>query len=340
MSQTQEPKKRQTKKPKQEASPSLLTALKFISLAQHKEGESYKTHCKLAHKMATAFDGVIACGHSIDDSLDAQPHTETLLKALSKSTDGLSITHVDNQLCIVSGKLKVYVPCDPAPQIAVKPDPSVGTLDSRLLAALRIVGDLPEEGEDRLVCRSVLMQSGSVVGCRRGHVIIEAWHGIDMPPGLCVPIRAVKAILDSKKELQSFGFSDRSLTIYFADNSWIRTQLDEGRYPDYGRMLDVSANFSIIQEGIEESVRTCSEFSKDGRVRFRSGAVASTMDTLQGASIECDGITGEATYSAAYLKYLFPLATKVDFYHDRGCFFIGEKDGISVRGAIAKMVGE
>lgn len=339
MSETSIPKKRQTKKQKPELS-GLLEAIRFISLAQRKEGESYKVHCKLAHNQATAFDGVIACGHKIDESLDAQPHTETLLKALSKSTEGLSITHVNNQLSIVSGKLKVNVPCDPTPLIAVKPDPVAGKVDGRLMTALAIVADLPEETEERLVCRSVLMQSGSVVGCRRGHVIIEAWHGIDMPMGLCVPIRAVKAILDSKKELQSFGFSDSSITFYFTDGAWIRTQLDEGKYPEYGRMLNVSAGYENIPNGFFEAVKDAAIFSDDGRIRLNDGSISSHSLLANGAEIQCDGIRGTTTFNVGYISFAKELATKADFYHDRGCFFIGEKDGVSVRGAIAKMVSD
>ena len=339
MSSTPEPKKRQTKKQKPELS-GLLEAIKFISLAQRKEGESYKVHCKLAHNQATAFDGVISCGHKIDESLEAQPHTETLLKALSKSTEGLSITHVNNQLSIVSGKLKVIVPCDPTPLIAVKPDPVAGSVDGRLAVALAIVADLPEETEERLVCRSVLMQSGSVVGCRRGHVIIEAWHGIDMPMGLCVPIRAVKAILDSKKELQSFGFSDSSITFYFSDGAWIRTQLDEGTWPDYTRALLMSANYEQVQSDLQTSLSLLKDFSADKRIRFQPGRLSTHDDLAIGANIEVSSIKGRATFSIQYLELAKDVMQSADFYNDRGCFFIGEKDGISVRGAIAKMASD
>lgn len=325
---------------KQSAASELLEAIKFINLAQRKEGESYKLHCKLQNNFATAFDGVIACGHKIEDSLDAQPRTEVLLKALAKCGNSLSITHVDNQLAIVSGKFKVFVPCDPNPQIVIRPDPPCAALDARLAASLAIVGDLPEEGDERTACRSVLIQAGSVVGCRRGHVIIEAWHGIELPPGLCVPVRAIKAILDSKKELTQLGFSASSVTFYFSDGSWIRSQLDEGKWPDYQRMLNLSPKYETVPGGLFDGLQTLKDFSEDKRIRLKNGSISTHSNSGVGASVDCDEISGNATFATAYLEYMKDLATEADFYHDRGCFFIGERDGIKVRGAIAKMVGE
>jgi hypothetical protein len=325
---------------KKKVSSLLLDALNFISLATHKEGEPYKTHCVLRQGWAYSFDGVLACGHKTDDTLEAQPHTETLLKALSKCGDTFSVTHVDNTLKIKGERLSVTVPCEPSPLIAVHPDmPTVG-VGASLVASFALVAGLPEEGEERTACRSLLLQSGSVVGCRRGHVIIEAWHGLELGDAkLCVPIRAIKAVLDSKKELQSIGISSNSVTFHFED-CWIRTQLDEGRWPDYGRMLNLSPDYAPLPAGLFDGLQTIKDFSQDKRARFKNGSISTHNDSSVGASIECDEISGNATFSIQYLEFAKGLIEQADFYHERGCFFIGEKDGIKVRGAIAKMAGE
>lgn len=318
----------------------LLAALKFVSLAQRKEGDIYQTHCVMRPGTLTAFDGLLACGQSIEESFEANPNTDILLKALSKCKDSIAITHTNNQLKIVSQGFKVSVPCDPSPLISVHPDmPTIGASPA-LRTALGIVADLPEESDDRLPCRSVLMQAGSVVGSRRGHVLMEAWHGLDLPGRHNLPMRAVKALIDCKKEIKSLGFGSGCVTFWMEDDSWIRTQLHEGTWPDYKRMLDVQYNCEEIPLSLFIGISEISSFSTDGRIRFGQASIQTHSSDDIGARIECSGLRPGPVFSIAYLKLAEDVITKADFYHDRGCFFIGEKDGVQVRGAIAKMLGE
>jgi hypothetical protein len=342
--QLDQPKERKKRQPKKKAlssvASSLSEALKFASLAQKKDGQSYQIHCVMRNRTLTAFDGLLACGHTIEDDFEANPRTDILLKALSKCSDSLSITHVNDQLKIVSGGFRVNVPCEPAPLIAVKPDPSELPTDARLVASLAIVADLPEEGDERIACRSVLLQAGSCVGINKGFMVIEAWHAHDIPRAFPVPIRSIKAVLSCGKELTSLGFSDNSITFWFVDGSWIRSQLEDGKWPEYLRTFSIKTNYSGIPELFFTGVKSVETFSEDGRIRFGQNQIKSHQSKEVGAAIECEGIEEGPILAVEYLKLMQPLATKADFYTSRGCYFIGEKDGVNVRGAIARFTGE
>jgi hypothetical protein len=65
--------------------------------------------------------------------------------------------------------------------------------------------------------------------------MIESWHGIDMPP-LAVPKVFAQLIANSDKALSAFGFSNNSVTFYFEDDSWYKTQLYVDKYPDVDRI--------------------------------------------------------------------------------------------------------
>jgi hypothetical protein len=318
----------------------LAEALKFVSLAQKKDGQSYQIHCVMRNRTLTAFDGLLACGHTIEDDFEANPRTDILLKALSKCSDSLSITHVNDQLKIVSGGFRVNVPCEPAPLIAVKPDPSELPTDARLAASLAIVADLPEEGDERIACRSVLLQPGSCVGINKGFMVVEVWHAHEIPRAFPVPIRSIKAVLSCGKELASLGFSDSSITFWFADGSWIRSQLEDGKWSDYSRMFNISPEYCSIPNELYSAAKIAADFSNDGRVRFNNGSISSQASIEVGASIQCEGVRAGVIFSAEYLALMQPLATKADFYTSRGCYFIGEKDGVNVRGAIARFTGK
>ena len=62
----------------------LIESLKFISVAQRKEGTPYQVHCAFYANRIAATDGIISAGCASNEDLTLCPNTLKLLAALSK----------------------------------------------------------------------------------------------------------------------------------------------------------------------------------------------------------------------------------------------------------------
>lgn len=325
------------RKPKSEQEPSaLLETLKFVSVAQHSDGLPYQTHCRIAGGTVIAFDGGMAVGSFVDEELNVCPNTKILIAALEKCKERISITELDSgRLSVKSGKFRALVPCLPFGDLqAIEPDVPCANISDALKPALAAVLPLTVDSDAEPFKCAVLLQAQTVVATNR-HVIIEAWHGIDLPPGLLIPRASANAIAKSKKPLKLFGFSHNSATFYFEDNSFIRTQLFESKFPAYERVLNIDTNPWPLPGGFYEALDNVATFSEDGRVYFRDGKMCSHIDDESGASFEVDGLKNDLCFNIEYLNLIREHAHKMHFdatANGMSAFF-----GDNVRGGIMKV---
>ncbi len=331
--------KRPTRKKTEQAAnstASLVNALRFVSLAQRDIGTPNQVHVMLRNNWAVAFDGVLAAGHRIDEDLNACPHTLRMIDALMKCGETLAITHLDTgRLSVRSGAFKALIPCaDPLTLPVAFPDPPVGQIDERLLKGFAAVGDLATEGSQHVITSSVLLGPGTVTATNR-HLILQYWHGIDLPPGLVLPKAAVTALLKANKPVVKFGFSPSTMTFYFEDESWLRTQLYSEAWPDISHILDVRSNAWPVPEDLFKALAAVSSFSEDGNVFFMSGSMRSHDTDAKGASYELRGIPNNIALNAKLLKMLEPYINAIDLQGvNHVTYFFGE----NIRGALSQAV--
>jgi hypothetical protein len=327
--------KPRARKPKEAKTASvLLEALKFISVAQHSEGTNMQTHCRLSNGKLVAFDGGMAAGHDVDETLNCCPHTQTLVAALSRCQDSISITELDSgKLSIKSGKFRALVPCVPVDDLpGVEPDAQVATLTDDLKRALSAVLPLARDGlPDAFMC-GVLVQAGTVVTTNR-IVIIESWHGIDLPR-ILVPRPAALAVARSEKKLVGFGYSPQSVTFWFADNSFIKSQLFQDSFPKYNQVLDIECNPWPLPGGFYEAVETVLPFSEDNRLHFIDGKICSNPNTVEGTTYDVEGLSNGLIFNGELLKVIRPHAHRIAFNaNERGMALFFDAEGLT-RGAI------
>lgn len=320
---------------KTSASSALINALKFVAVAQKDIGQPYQTHVRLADNFAVAFDGTVAAGHKIEEDIKACPHTLRLLDALAKCGESLSITQLDgDKLAIKSDKFKAYVSCvSDAILMPTLPDPPCAVIDDRLKAGFEAVSVLASDNSQHVVTASILLQANSMLATDR-HLMLEYWHGIDLPPGLAIPKAGVNALLKVNKPLARFGFSERSVTFYFEDGSWVRSQLYSEPWPDVSRILNVTSNPWPIPETLFKAVDAVAPFSENGAVYFGPNVIRSHASDGIGASYEVNGIPAGPIFRAKHLKIIEPYVKTIDFIGRNGIsYFFGE----SLRGAITGM---
>jgi hypothetical protein len=314
---------------------SLLKALSFIALAQKDKGAPYQTHVMLQNNTAIAFDGILAAGHIIDEDLQACPHTLTLVSALKKAPGALSITKPNQgQLCIRAGKFMANVPCMPDAVLpGIYPDPPVGMLDNRLRTGLTLLSPFITENSLRVIMASAMVRSGTMIATN-GVVLVEYWHGIDLPPKLLLPKVFINALSKITKNLTQFGFSDTSFTVYFEDNSWLKTQLYTEKWPDIDSIMAKPHRPHDIPKDFFEGINTIADFAQEGRIYLRNGIVKTHEQDNIGANYAVSDLVANITLNLKHLTLLEELIKTIDFVgHNGVSYFYGE----NIRGALAQI---
>jgi len=297
-----------------ETKSSLLQAIEFCSVVSEKLGAPYETHIGLRNNWAIAFNGIVAAGSPISEDITCYAHTMLLAEALSKCDDSFSLTQLDNgRLSIKSGKFKAVVPClDPDLMQTALPDPKIVGITNAFKEAVEAVGVLASENAQHILTASVLMNGPSVISTNRV-MLMEYWHGLDLPPNVPLPKQFVAALAKQKKNLTGFGFSSNSATFYFEDGCWLRTQLYNDEWPDVSAILNRQANLWTIDAGFFKALDAIEPFSEDGNVYSGLNMLRSHADEGVGASYECAGIPAGFVYPIKQLKIIKPFVKKIDW---------------------------
>ena len=321
--------------PKETKPSSLLEAIRFVSNATAEKGPINETHLYLGGHWAAASNGAITIATKIDEDIWACPNASLIQQALSRCTESFAITQLDKQLSIKSGKFSAKIPCiEPILLTIPSPDAPIADIDDNLKSALEIVGILANENSQDIVGASLLFNGRSVVASDRT-IIFECWHGIDLPTGLSLPKAIIQPLAKAGKPLKRLGWSQSSVTFYYDDESWIKTQLFSQVWPDITGLLDRPCNPLPFPRDFWEGLTAVQPFSPDGLCHFGQGHMQSHGITNVGASYEVEGLPKGPVFTIKQLTLIKPHAKTVDWFaagmNGTYCMFFG--DGI--RGAIA-----
>lgn len=292
-----------------------LDALKFCAFITKDMGPPNETHVSLGNNWAVAFNGIVAAGYKTQEDIYACPNNKLLIEALTKCGDNLSITQLDNnRLSIKSDKFKAIVPCiDPIQMYPVQPDAPIAEINDKFKMAVEAVGVLVGDDPDaKVYLRSVLLSNGSTIATN-GQVIFEYWHGIDLPNGLALPKSIINPLVKNVNHLAQFGFSNSSVTFYFENESWIKTQLFADQWPEIRPILDKKSNPWPVPPDFFKALAAVAPFSGDGKVYFENGLLCSHPEPSIGASYEITGLPRGPVFSARQLALIQPYAQQIDF---------------------------
>lgn len=293
----------------------LLNPVRFIALAQTETGAPYQTHCRLDGGWITATNGILSAGHPIPDQITACPHTHKLLVSLSRAKEQVALSVLENnRLYLNAGHFRAHLPSLAPDELTLaSPDPNVAAINDRVKDALAIVGKLLSDTAQTVIECGALLQAGSCVGTNR-KTMLEAWHGFDLPPDCIVPKTFIAALAKVPFAISGFGYTpNSSVTFWYENGAWLKTQLYQEQYPDYKSILDIPSNPWGVPEGFFAAVAAVAEFSDDGSVILDGDCVRSHSPAVaDGAVYQVAGLPKGRRYEAAQLLLAEPHAGTID----------------------------
>lgn len=318
-------KDRARKKQETNVASELLDAVKFIALVQRKQVEITRSYCVINNGYISASNGVLSAGITVSDSLSCCPNTIKFVTALSKCKNELSITENDNDtITVKSGPFKAVVQCVKISEMPlIYPDEALYNLNNDFTKALDICAPLASEKEDKVEMSSILLRSRSVIASN-GFMLLNYWHGVDMPDNMVLPKVATDAIVKSGKTLAKFGFSKTSITFYFDDGSWIKSQLFDEEWTDISTLLDSPSNPWPVPDNFFIGLDHVLPFCDSESVYFKENSLASHEEETKATTYEVIGLPVGKIYSGKALKSLENIVDKFDFKtYDNRCMFFG-----------------
>lgn len=208
---------------------SLQTALLFCKCASKDIGPDYATHVTLHEGWMTAFDGVLAAGHPIDETFTAAPNAARLRDALARPGSGLTLALAADgaHMAVRVGGFSCRVPCLPvgATLTPAVPDPIMSTGPvAALIDGLRAVSSASNKNAEYVSESSVHLQSGTVSATNRTNIVLQYYHSLSMPDVL-LPAEFAKIAAGIKTLPIGVGATENTFTIHYEDKTWLRTQL-------------------------------------------------------------------------------------------------------------------
>lgn len=295
----------------------LLEAINFLSCVTSEKGTPYQTHINLQYNTAVAYNDTLSAGVIIQEDIIACPNAVLFSKALSKCGQEYTLSIDGQKIVIKSGKFKAIVSCiDPTLLATRIPDPATILIDDRFRQALEVIDVIkPEPNAQDIHLLAFLMNGPSqTLITTDGKIVIEVWHGLELPT-IAIPKSIIACIVGTTKKLTQFGFSQTSVTFYFEDRSWIKSQLYDKQFPieTINAVLNKNSNASVIPPDFFTGLEAVTSFSENGSVYFERDKICSHKVSDVGATFDIPGLPNGPIYTAKYLSIIKSLATKIDF---------------------------
>lgn len=313
----------------------IQSALEFVSVAitEHTT-EHWRGSLQFKGGMMLAYDGIISAGVKTAEDFSACPHYGHFKRAVERAAvEGANFTQLDaTKLAVTAGKFKAVIPClDPSIMPPVEFDANIAPLNDKVREGFETIGSIVKENGQTVVEASLLLSGQSMVACDRV-LMMEFWHGNDLPPNMVLPKRFLNAIVATKKKIVGFGWSpEKTITFHFEDESWIKTQLFSSPWPEsWPTIMNKGTNLPAgsvadIPEGFFDAVAVVTPFSDDGGVYFAGTAIRSHEAAGVGASYDFNCPPG-FSYSGAKLLLMKDRAKQLHFSEEHKAAFFFSND--------------
>ena len=312
----------------------LLTALAFAGVTIEKADEGKTSFVSFRDRWLMAANDTITISTPVDIDLELCPQADKFEAALKQCGQQYQLTQIEaNAVSIKSGDFRAMIAALPLDLFEpCTPDLPCAAISDRLNIAMETCAKVMSNKGDRAFNKSLLLRANSVVGTNGG-LVIESWHGIDLPGEFPIPNKAIEAILKINKPLCQFGFSENSVTFYFDNGAWLKTRLISTPWPNLDRLLNLpTALYEPIWPEFFVALKAIDAFVQDDTVYFHNDVLATHRVIGIGASYRVAGLPGDRSFGVGNLRIVEPFVTHIAMGADRTtpAAFVGE----NVRGLI------
>jgi hypothetical protein len=312
----------------------LASALAFLNLTFKDEDQGM--YCMIGNHEARSFNFVLAAGTTVEEDLQACPQLDLMLEAIERCGPEYSITQLSpSKLLVRSAGFQAYIPCILPDKLSWPlPDAEIAPLGDRFIEALREIAPLLSATAETVLESSIQLNTGSCIATDR-QVILEAWHGYDLPSGLLIPKAIVTALHKSAKSLRGFGCSDKTATFWFEDSTWLRTQLFRDKWPiRVKEQLNCYPQLRAVPQFLFEAAKKVMPFSSNGLVYIKDELISShPFDAIEEGSklqLPIGSFHAERIYDWQNLKRIQKHVVLWDEGAKGGTYFEGD----NIRGMI------
>lgn len=275
-------------------------ALKFISLSYNPKGQPHEKSCIIKNGWITSSDGLVTCGHPINLGADFNPEIDTLKTLLDSFPQNFTIVAGGSTALFKSDTFQSHLTClsdaDFTPRF---PDPMYVTVNHTIVEGFKHL-DPVSSNKGEFVAQTSVRLDSSLLSATSGKAAAQYCHGWQLPVGATIPKLAAKAVVKSGKVLIGLGYDTinvSSITFYFADGAWLKTQLFTEPYPDVTSIFDGSnvqnMIFTQVPANLFTHATTLKRLSNSTTIFFREGSISNYPNDEAGSTFEASEIHAE-----------------------------------------------
>ncbi len=310
----------------------MLDALRFVAAAVAKKDYVQNlTHYKIEGGRVTGYNGIIALSSDIDVDLDVRPHAAKLLAAVKACPGTIGLTMVPSgRLSVRSGSFKSLVEClpDDDPSMFVYPEGDSIELGENFLEGINAVAPVMGIDASRPWAMGIKMQGGSFFATNNV-MLVQYWHGAQFPFDVVIPAAAVNELIRIDEKPTRVQITHNSISFWFGEKRWLRTQLLEGGHWPTDRMDGIlsasTGNQTPIAAEFIEAVGKLKPFlGEAGSVYLHADKLTTSLNEDEGTTIEAPatGLVDPQAYHHQQLVILSEVAKTIDWTaYPRPCMF-------------------
>lgn len=300
----------------------MLDPLRFVATAVAKKDYVPElTHYRIKSGRVTGYNGMFALSSPIDIDLDVRPKAQPLLAAVAACEDVITLyTTATGRLAIKSGKFRAYIECLPdEPAHTVLPEGEEVELGPLFMEGIHQVAPIMGIDASRPWAMGIKLQNQSMFATNNV-IMVEYWHGVQIPIDVVIPAQAVNELLRINEDPIKVQVTENSISFWFADNRWLRTQLID---PEGWPLNKIEALFGYrgehffpVDEGFEKALTTLKPFIDEyGSIFMTADNLSTSIEENDGASVDIPipNVTQKQSYNYKNVVLLCEVADRIDW---------------------------
>jgi DNA polymerase III sliding clamp (beta) subunit (PCNA family) len=307
----------------------LLNTLKFVQGGVSKKTFIPElTHFCIEDSTIRSFNGSLALNSPIALDINCKPKAAPFVQAIRKCTETVTMTMTPTgKLSVKSGAFKALIDCIDGETPHVTPSGERFDFDGlSLLSTLKTLAPFVCDTASKPWSGGVLF-SGQSAFATNNVMIVEVWMGSSFPVNCNIPLKTVKEILRIGEPPTHGIMDDMSVTFFYEDGRWVRSNLLSVQWPDVATMMNIQCNPVAIRKDLFLGLHALKDLTDEyGRVFIRNNLITTAMYDGEGASYQLPDLDYEGGYRLDSLLSLENLASTADFsFYPKPIPFFGDK---------------